>query len=120
MEKALTSKIKSTILTTTSATGGTIGTDYIKVLGIDENDKEFTEFAKKHKIEVVDYETDRETENDLILEAQNGNEKAFEKIVNKYAPLCNAYARRYSNSISFEDHLGIAYLSLVKAVKKYN
>jgi RNA polymerase sigma-B factor len=63
----------------------------------------------------------RASEDELIARHRDGDRAALEELVNRYRPLANGLARRYSyTSESVDDLEQVAYIGLVAAINRYN
>lgn len=59
-------------------------------------------------------------ENNLIMEAQAGNERAMERLMDTYAPLIEGTAFRYTHDGEFDDALQEARLAFIQIVNEHD
>ena len=59
-------------------------------------------------------------DDELVVQAQSGNDDAFTRLIEKYSPLISSIVRKYFLAgFEAEDLMQIGYVSLIKAIKGY-
>ena len=59
-------------------------------------------------------------DDELVVQAQSGNDDAFTRLIEKYSPLISSIVRKYFLAgFEAEDWMQIGYVSLIKAIKGY-